>query len=136
MSPWTVWTPRLRSLLRIAAALTFLQSGFPIWVARSLGFEANWIASMLEVIAGGLMLLGWFTRPVAIALAVLTLVGYLGRHWPHGAESLIDGFAEIAVYFLLWLYLAAAGPGPWSLDERSGRKPEHAGRSPGSRLYI
>lgn len=132
MSPWTVWTPRLRSLLRIVAALTFLQSGFPAWAGRSLGPEANWIASMLEVLAGGLMLLGWFTRPAGIALAVLSLLGYAGLHWRQGADLLILGFREVGVYLFVWLYLAAAGPGPWSIDERAKARDS----KPGSRLYI
>ncbi|MBX9600433.1 MAG: DoxX family protein [Bryobacteraceae bacterium] len=127
MSRWMPWAPRLLSMLRIAAALTFLQSGFPIWAGR-LGPQVNWLTSMLEVLAGGLMLLGWFTRPAGITLALMALLGYTGIHWWQGADSWLLGLREISVYIFLWLYLAAAGPGPWSIDERATR--------PGSRSHT
>jgi putative oxidoreductase len=65
------------------------------------------------------MLVGLFTRPVAFVLSGMMAVAYFQFHmipfgfWP----TQNNGFAAI-LYCFVWLYLSAAGPGPWSLDER------------------
>ena len=69
---WSSWGPHLRSVLRIVAALIFVQAGtvklfgFPIGMPPNGGtasFPSQvWIGGFLEVVGGALLALGLFTR--------------------------------------------------------------------------
>ena len=61
-------------------------------------------------------MLGLFTRPVAFILAGMTAVAYFYAHFPRGFFPILNGGELAALYCFAFLYLAAAGPGPWSLD--------------------
>ena len=71
---WSNWGPQLRSVLRIVAALIFVQAGtmklfgFPVGMpagATAPFLSQTWIGGFLEAVGGGLLVLGLFTRPVA-----------------------------------------------------------------------
>jgi putative oxidoreductase len=122
------WTPRLLSVLRIVTAFLFLQHG----TAKLLGvphvqmfdeleiLSLVGIAGVLELVGGPLLLLGLFTRPVAFVLSGEMAFAYFIGHAPQGALP-IQNQGELAVMFcFVFLYLATAGGGPWSLDARSG----------------
>lgn len=117
------WAPRLLSVLRIVIAFLILAHGtqklvgFPsarpmhIPLASLLG-----AASLIETPAGVLLLLGLFTRPVAVILSGEMAVAYFTQHAPRGFWPILNG-GELAVCFcFVFLYLAAAGGGPWSVD--------------------
>lgn len=118
------FTAYLQSALRIVAAFIFIAHGTqkmfgvpghtfhaPMLSASLLG-----VAGVLETIGGALMLLGLFTRPVAFVLSGEMAVAYFTQHGPHGPWPILNG-GELAVLFcFIWLFFAAAGPGPWSLD--------------------
>lgn len=118
------WSPYLLSVLRIIAAFTFISHGtqklfaFPVLEPRDpvpllsmLG-----LAGVLESVGGSLLLLGLFTRPAAFLLAGHMAFAYFIAHAPRSFWPLLNG-GEVAVLFcFIWLYLAAAGPGRWSLD--------------------
>jgi putative oxidoreductase len=129
-----VWPSRaaiLLSVLRIAAASMFILAGtmklfaFPpavpvrggsIQLLSELG-----VGAILEVIGGGLLLLGLFTRPVAFILAGEMAVAYFQFHAPQGFWPITNGGINALLYCFIWLYFSAAGPGPWSLDAMRGR---------------
>jgi putative oxidoreductase len=74
------------------------------------------VAGGLETIGGVLIALGLFTRITAFILSGEMAVAYFMAHAPHGFYPLLNK-GEIAVlYCFVFLYLAAAGPGPWSID--------------------
>jgi len=78
-------------------------------------------AGVIETIGGALILLGLFTRPVAFLLSGEMAIGYFRTHAPRGFWPLLNG-GELAVFYcFMFLWLAAAGPGPWSLDRLLGR---------------
>lgn len=81
------------------------------------------LAGVLETFGGALLLVGLFTRPVAFLLAGEMATAYFLAHAPRGFWPILNG-GEVAVLFcFIWLYLAAAGGGSWSLDalrERAG----------------
>lgn len=120
------WQPWLLSLLRIMAALLLLQHGtaklfgFP-HVAMFDGlklFSLLGVAGILEFFGGVLLLLGLFTRPVAFILSGEMAAAYFIAHAPKGFLPILNG-GEIAVlYCFVFLYFAAAGGGPLSLDSR------------------
>lgn len=128
---WHAWAPRLRSVLRIVAAFLFMQVGtaklfaFPAAIMPDGGTAAAWslawIAGVLETFGGLLLLLGLFTRPVAFLLSGEMAVAYFYGHAPQGFWPVLNQGTDAAFYAFLYLYLSAAGGGPWSLDALRAR---------------
>lgn len=122
----TLWSPRLLSVLRIITAFLFLQHG----TAKLFGFphvaffdELNLFsligfAGVLEVVGGLLLVLGLFTRPVAFILSGQMAFAYFIGHAPEGLIPLLNGGEPAILFCFIFLYLAAAGGGAWSLDRR------------------
>src|SRR5437660_980541 len=78
------------------------------------------IAGTLETFGGLLLLVGLFTRPVAFILAGEMAVAYFLGHAPHGFWPVLNQGHPAILFCFTWLYLSAAGPGPWSLDAKRG----------------
>jgi putative oxidoreductase len=121
----------LLSLLRIVAAFMFVLSGtsklfgFPARPPMGLAhaFSQAWVGGVLEALGGTLLLVGLFTRPVAFLLAGEMAVAYFQFHAPNGFWPVVNGGVAAALYCFVWLYVSAAGPGPFSLDARLRRRP-------------
>ncbi len=128
---WKNWAPRLLSLLRIAAAFMFIQPGtmklfaFPVGLPPHGGtaslLSQMGLAGVLETFGGILLLLGLFTRPVAFLLAGEMAIAYFQVHFPRSFWTIINGGQPAVFYCFFWLYLSAAGAGPWSLDALRGK---------------
>ena len=119
----TRWTPRLSSVLRIVAAFLFMQHGTQKWlafpVARATPTELwtlSGAAGVLELGGGFLLLLGLYTRPVAFVLSGLMAFAYFIAHAPANFWPIVNRGELAALYCFVFLYLAAAGGGPWSAD--------------------
>src|SRR5712664_4331379 len=125
------WAPYLQSVLRIVVAFLFVAHG----TQKFMGFPSaeasagvplvslRGVASVIEMVGGTLLLFGLFTRPIAFVLAGEMAVAYLTSHVPRGFWPLVNR-GEPAVFFCFtWLYFAAAGAGPWSLDALRRRSP-------------
>jgi putative oxidoreductase len=118
------WAPYLRSVFRIVAAFFFVTHGtqklfaFPVAEPRDPVplVSLPGLAGVLETFGGLLLLVGLFTRPVAFLLAGEMAVAYFLRHAPRGFWPILNQGELAALFCFVWLYLAAAGPGPWSLD--------------------
>ncbi len=125
---WRGWAPQLLSVLRIVAAFLFIQFGIMKWfgfpVAMPPGVDASfgsliWFAGFLEIVGGACILLGLFTRPVAFILAGEMAVAYFKGHaLPFGFWAVVNQGTPAVLFCFLFLYLSAAGPGPWSLDAK------------------
>jgi putative oxidoreductase len=122
---WSGWAPQLLSVLRMVCGLMFLQAGtvklFGWPMAMPDGKTAELltqvgIGALLEAVGGGLLLVGLFTRPVAFLLSGEMAVAYFQFHQPNGFWPIANGGQPAVLYCFIWLYLSAAGPGPWSLD--------------------
>ena len=126
---YTTWAPRLRSVLRIVTAFLFMTYGaiklfgFPTAMQGGTVQLASLygVAGILEFFGGLLLLLGLFTRPVAFILAGEMAVAYFMQHAPKGFWPLLNKGEPAVLYCFIFLYLAAAGPGPWSLDRKLRR---------------
>ena len=117
------WSPQLLSVLRIITGFLFLAHGTQKWLSfpapppQPVEFwSSGGIAATLELIGGALMILGLFTRPVAFILSGLMAFAYFLAHAPEGFWPLLNRGELAALYSFLFLYFAAAGAGPWSLD--------------------
>jgi putative oxidoreductase len=130
IAKWEAWAPRLRSVLRIVAALMFMSAG----TMKLFGFPAPHpgavkllsqmgLAGILETFGGGLLLLGLFTRPVAFVLSGEMAVAYFQVHFARGFWPATNGGIAAALFCFIWLYFSAAGPGPWSLDALLRKRP-------------
>ncbi len=124
-----VWAPRVLSILRIVAGLLFFEHG----MSKLLGFPPSdhsaefltlpWFAGVLELVGGALVLIGLFTRPVAFILSGEMAFAYWMAHAPKSPFPLVNGGDAAILYCFVFLYLAFAGGGPWSLDALLRRKP-------------
>jgi len=117
------WTPRLLSVLRIVAAFLFIEHGTQKWLAFPVPrsspttlWSLSGVAGLLELFGGLFLLLGLFTRPVAFLLSGLMAFAYFIAHAPQGFWPIVNRGELAALYCFLFLYLAAAGGGPWSID--------------------
>ena len=119
----SAYRPQLLSLLRIMSGLLFLQHG----TAKVLGFPVvegvpppglslAGLSGPLELLFGALLVLGLFTRPVALLAAGFCAVAYWMVHGAQGFFPILNGGELAALYCFVFLYLCAAGPGPWSVD--------------------
>lgn len=124
----TVWAPRMLAVLRIVLALLFIEHGtqklfsFPVPppFPNPAAFSLLWFAAVLEVGGGVLVLIGLFTRPVAIVLAGEMAVAYFMAHAPRGFFPAVNGGEGAILFCFVFLYLAAAGAGAWSADRARG----------------
>ena len=120
----TAWSPRVLSILRIIAALLFMEHG----LMKLFHFPAPQpgapdplptllvVAAWLEVVGGGLLALGLLTRPVAFLLSGEMAVAYFTAHAPQGFYPALNMGEAAVLYCFVFLYLAFAGGGEWSLD--------------------
>ena len=125
-SAFQVWSARLLSVLRIVTAALFMAHGTAklFQVPHQAMFDNLQLMSLtglqgvLEAGGGLLLLIGLFSRPVAFLLSGDMAVAYFMVHWPKNWLPILNG-GDLAVLFcFVFLYLFAAGPGPWSIDAR------------------
>jgi putative oxidoreductase len=126
----TRFAPLLLSVLRIATGLFLLEHGtgklikFPVapQFAKLDLSSMPGIAGYFELIGGALLIIGLFSRPVAFIMSGMCAVAYFMAHAPRAFYPILNGGELAAVYAFLLLYLAAAGPGPFSVDAMIGKK--------------
>jgi putative oxidoreductase len=122
------YTSQLLSVLRIMTGLLFLQHGTGKYLAFPAGLPGypaspmtmSGAAGVLELIGGVLIILGLFTRPVAFILSGMCAVAYFYAHAPQGFFPILNRGELAALYSFVFLYLAAAGGGIWSVDKARG----------------
>jgi len=118
------WSPQLLSLTRIAFGVTFVEHGtqklfsFPVEPVGGLGPFMLLFVGLLETIGGALVAVGLFTRIAAFLLSGEMAIGYWLLHAPRSLYPMVNGGEIMVLYSFGFLYFAAVGPGPWSLDEK------------------
>ena len=118
------WAPQILSLTRIAFGSTFVEHGtqklfsFPLEPLAGLGPGLLLFVGLLETICGALVALGLFTRIAAFLLSGEMAIGYWLLHVPQSFYPILNGGEIMVLYSFAFLYFAAKGPGPWSLDAK------------------
>jgi putative oxidoreductase len=120
------YAPQAQALLRIVCGFLFMMHGvaklFHVpHVAMYDGVQLMslvGLAGVLETVGGALLIVGLFTRVAAFILSGEMAVAYFMAHASKGNPLMpILNEGELAVlYCFIFLFLAAAGAGPWSID--------------------
>ena len=116
------WSQRLLSVLRIVVGFLYLAHGtsklfhYPANMGHIPLFSLIGFAGILEVAGGALILFGLFTRPMAFILSGEMAFAYFMAHAPRAFWPLLNHGESAVLYCFVFLYLAAAGGGPWALD--------------------
>ena len=121
------WTSLFLSILRVVAALILMQhgsqklfhyppSGGPGPVAPLVLMSQTGLAGVLEFFGGMMLLLGFFTRPVAFILSGEMAVAYFQVHAPRAFLPIVNRGELAVILCFVFLYLAFAGGGSWSVD--------------------
>ena len=121
------YTQQLLSLLRFMSGLLLLQHGTTKYLNFPAGPMNNaspmtmgGFAGILELVGGVLLIIGLFTRCTAFVLSGMCAVAYFYGHAGRGFFPLLNGGEVAALYSFVFLYLAAAGGGAWSVDRSRG----------------
>ena len=124
--------PYALSLLRIVAGFTFSLHGYQKFFGAFGGLGGHgaaahflslmWFAGVIETIGSAFIFLGLYTRCVAFVLCGEMAVAYFHQHAPRGLWPFSNGGELAVVYCFIFLLLASAGAGPWSLDRVMRKK--------------
>ena len=129
--------PHALGALRIVAGVLFLAHG----LVKVIGFPEGaqpgqqellslfGIGGVIEIVTGASIALGLFTRPAAFLASGQMAVAYWMFHAPASVYPVLNGGDAAILFSFVFLYLAAAGPGAFSL-ERAGSRIERAATRP------
>ncbi|MGI9589769.1 MAG: DoxX family protein [Myxococcota bacterium] len=115
------------ALLRIMAGALFLWHGtqklfgFPKAVPEAPAFVI-YVAGSIELVGGVLVAIGLFTRWAAFLCSGLMASAYWMAHGTKHLFPMLNGGELAALYCFVFLYLAAKGPGIWSVDAVRGER--------------
>lgn len=122
----TTWTPRVLSILRIVAGYCLIWHGTSKYfgtpgpaIENLQIFSLMGIAGLIELIAGALLIIGLFTRGAAfIASGFAAAAYFIGHVATKGMFffPVMNGGEAAVLFCFIFLYIAVAGPGPWSID--------------------
>lgn len=117
------YTPQMLSVLRIMSGLLFLQHGTIKYLNIPVGpmnnaspMNMSGAAGIIELVGGVLLVVGLFTRPAAFIASGMCAVAYFYAHAGRSFYPILNGGELAVLYTFVFLYLAAAGGGPLSLD--------------------
>ena len=122
------FAPYVLSIVRIVAALLFLEHGtsrlfgWPSPIPTPTFLTMYWFAGTIELVGGILLVLGLFTRPAALIMSGEMAFAYFISHAPASFFPILNRGDGAILYCFIFLYIAFAGGGPWSLDALLGRR--------------
>ncbi|GAA3893481.1 DoxX family protein [Sphingomonas limnosediminicola] len=117
------WQPQLLALLRIVAGLLFIEHATVKFFAFPIPFQIPGplptilvAAGVIELLAGILITVGLLTRLSAFIASGEMAIGYFMMHFSKGFWPVANQGEAAILFCFIFLYLAAAGPGAWSVD--------------------
>ena len=121
------WTPCILSITRIIFGFLILRHGMEQWFGYPEASEYpmssfSGLVELVEFPAGLLLMLGLFTRPVALLVSVMAAISYFTGPALRGPWPIRNGGDPVIVVAFFFLFVAAYGGGLWSID-RFRKKP-------------
>jgi putative oxidoreductase len=114
------------SLLRIVAGLVLLEHGTVKVLNYPPGAQGGHVgldfsslvgaSGAIELAGGSLLVIGLFSRFVAFILSGEMAVAYFMVHFKSSFFPILNKGELAVILCFVFLYLAVAGPGPWSVD--------------------
>jgi putative oxidoreductase len=130
------YRPQLLAVLRIVVGLLFLEHATQKFFAFPVPFPVQPIPSLLlaggviELITGVLITLGLFTRLAAFVASGEMAFAYFYVHFPQSFWPVVNKGEAAILFCFIFLYLAAAGPGAWSIDGMRANPVRSPSRAP------
>jgi putative oxidoreductase len=119
---WSRYAPHVLSIVRIMVALLFFEHGlsklfgFPQASPPPVLFSLSWFAGVIEFVGGALLAVGLFSRASAFVMSGQMAFAYFIGHAPRDFFPINNRGDAAILYCFIFLYIAFAGGGPWSLD--------------------
>lgn len=114
--------PEAYAALRIVTGFLFLWHGsqkilgFPGEIPAGAPAWVLWTAGPIELVGGILVMIGLFTRFAAFLCSGLMACAYWMGHGTNALLPIENGGEPAALYCFVFLFIAAHGPGIWSVD--------------------
>jgi len=124
------YQPQVLAILRIVAGLLFVEHG----LSKFFGFPAPFpvhplptllaVAGVIELVGGLLVTIGLFTRLAAFICSGEMAVAYWTQHFPKSPWPIANMGEGAILFCFVFLYIAASGPGAWSIDHMRMKAPQ------------
>jgi putative oxidoreductase len=118
------YSPQILGIVRVLVGLLFLEHG----LMKIVGFPAPMghgalpplimAAGIIELAGGVLVILGLFSRIAAFVCSGEMAFAYFIAHFPRGMYPSMNGGEDAILFCFIFLYLAAAGPGAFAINEK------------------
>jgi putative oxidoreductase len=120
--------PAALDVVRVLMGLMFVSYGLRKMFGLLEGepepfLSLQWYAGIIELFGGAALTAGLFTRPLAFLCSGEMAFAYFLNHNPRGFFPIQNGGERAALFCFFFLFLCAAGPGPWSLDRLLRSRP-------------
>jgi putative oxidoreductase len=121
------WTPYILSITRIIFGFLIVRHGMEQWFGYPEASDYTMssfsgIVELVEFPAGLLLMLGLFTRPIALLVSVMVGISYFTGPAFKGPWPIRNGGDPVIVVAFFFLFVASYGAGLWSID-RLRKKP-------------
>jgi putative oxidoreductase len=117
------------ALLRIMSGLVFICPGgmklFGWFGGMPGGMKLTpllWVAGIIEVVGGAMIVLGLFTRAVSFIASGEMAVAYFMGHFPNGFFPIQNHGEGAVLLCFIFLFLWGNGAGPWSVDAAMAKR--------------
>lgn len=116
------WDQQAYAAMRIVTGLLFLFHGsqkllsWPVEAMAGLPPFITYIAGPIELVGGVLVMVGLFSRWAAFLCSGLMAAAYWMAHGTKALYPILNGGELAVLYCFVYLYIAAHGPGIWSID--------------------
>ena len=121
------YSPQLYAVLRMVAGVMFAMHGtrklFGWPGGRAADDPIGIVGGIIELGGGVLIAIGLFAGWAAFIASGTMAVAYFWRHQPDGFWPIVNRGELAVLYCFLWLFVAAHGPGVWSVQGRRDRAP-------------
>jgi putative oxidoreductase len=126
------FSPYLYAVLRIVAGFLFVCHGAQKLFGAFGGmggsgataslFSMMGLAGAIEFFGGLLITVGWFTGSVAFIASGEMAAAYWMGHYPRSFWPILNDGEPAVLLCFIFLYIASAGAGVWSLDRALGKR--------------